>query len=186
MQSKPSYDDHGVEELSSYRFVRYIRRKRTKVVTNTILAGCYVFIPQDISLPVFLKKKDIGGSIGRRSFAAHHIVTAINDYQFQTLSKRVISILGTEVRTIEGFPEMRLLSYSKCYRLRYSDACALFGIHAPVETISPSYELVDFVINAPFVRPFRGANHQERGVLNPSSDELLTYSQLEVLTQQLR
>ena len=172
MQSKPSYDDHGVEQLSSYRFVRYIRRKKTKVITNTILAGCFVFIPQDISLPIFLKRKDICESAGNESWILHHIATAINDYQFRTLSKRMISILGTEIRTIEGFPEMRLLSYSKCYRLRYADACTLFGIKTAVETVSDSYELLVFVINAPF----------ERGVLNPSSDELLTYSQLEVHT----
>ena len=151
MQSKPSYDDHGVEQLSSYRFVRYIRRKKTKVITNTILAGCFVFIPQDISLPIFLKRKDICESVGNESWIVHHIATAINDYQFRTLSKRMISILGTEIRTIEGFPEMRLLSYSKCYRLRYADACTLFGIKTSVEMVSDSYELLVFVINAPFV-----------------------------------
>lgn len=79
---------------------------------------------------------------------------------------------------------MRLLTYSKCYRLRYADACTLFGITAPLETISNSYELVVFVVNAPFVFLLQWYDGQERGVLNPSSDELLTYSQLEVLRQQ--
>lgn len=46
---------------------------------------------------------------------------------------------------------MRLLSYSKCYRLRYADACTLFGIKTAMETVSDSYELLVFVINAPFV-----------------------------------
>lgn len=151
MQSKPSYDDHGVEQLSSYRFVRYIRRKKTKVITNTILTGCFVFIPQDISLPIFLKRKDICESAGNESWIVHHIATTINDYQFRTLSKRMISILGTEIRQLRVFRRCGFFPIPNVTVCATRTPCTLFGIKTAVETVSDSYELLVFVINAPFV-----------------------------------
>ena len=48
-----------IHDLIQYRLVQYIRKKKLKDVTNTLLAGCLLLIPTDISLPIGLKKKDI-------------------------------------------------------------------------------------------------------------------------------
>ena len=48
-----------LEELKNLIFVSYIRRKKTKKVVNALLSGASVFVPQDLSLPIVLKKSDI-------------------------------------------------------------------------------------------------------------------------------
>lgn len=48
-----------LEELKNLIFVSYIRRKKSKKVVNALLSGASVFVPQDLSLPIVLKKSDI-------------------------------------------------------------------------------------------------------------------------------
>lgn len=60
MQLPTSVDSSQIlSDLLRYRLVQHIRKKKTKVVVNTLLAGCFVFIPENISLPILLGKKDI-------------------------------------------------------------------------------------------------------------------------------
>lgn len=81
----------------------------------------------------------------------NHIATQVDDYQYQTLSRKTISIIGTEIRTEKGFSEMRLLSYSKCYQLSYKLSCEVFDLSVPVDSGINDYELTVFIVNAPFV-----------------------------------
>ena len=53
-----------LEELKNLIFVSYIRRKKSKKVVNALLSGASVFVPQDLSLPIVLKKSDICGLRG--------------------------------------------------------------------------------------------------------------------------
>ena len=152
MQKLPPVDDTVIlEGLIKYRFVHHIRSTRLKCAKDTLLAGCFVFIPVDMSLPIHLKRKDICLGYPCCLLLVNHIATRIDDFQYLTLSKKTISLIGTEIRTEKGFSEMRLLSYSKCYQLSYKLSCEVFDLSVPLDSGTNDYELTVFIVNAPFV-----------------------------------
>lgn len=89
MQKLPPVDDTVIlEGLIKYRFVHHIRSTRLKCAKDTLLAGCFVFIPVDMSLPIHLKRKDICLGYPCCLLLVNHIATRIDDYQYLTLSKK--------------------------------------------------------------------------------------------------
>ena len=83
----------------------------------------------------------------------NHVATEVSEYYYQSLSKKKICMIGNEIRTEDGFSELRLINFSRQYTLKEDEFCDVFGISAPKErnAASSSLTVIVYIIDCPFV-----------------------------------
>lgn len=87
------------------------------------------------------------------SYVVNHVATEVSEYYYQSLSKKKICMIGNEIRTEDGFSELRLINFSRQYTLKEDEFCDVFGIPAPKErnAASSSLTVIVYIIDCPFV-----------------------------------
>lgn len=62
-------------------------------------------------------------------------------------------MIGNEIRTEDGFSELRLINFSRQYTLKEDEFCDVFGISAPKErsAVPSALTVIVYIIDCPFV-----------------------------------
>lgn len=81
----------------------------------------------------------------------NHITTVVDDYHYRSISGKKICMIGNEIRTEDGFPEVRLINYSRQYLLKKEEVCEVFGLTNLKTELPPSFQVIVYIINYPFV-----------------------------------
>ena len=81
----------------------------------------------------------------------NHIAGSIDDIHYKTLSNKTISIIGNEIRTESGFPEVRCIRFVREYMLRDDEISYVFDVNVPSTLPNEEKRLTVYIICSPFV-----------------------------------